>query len=726
MRRFVLLVLVIALVAPVVLVLSVGLGRGQEGAGLTRVQDVAGRSYTLGQVVEGDGPLFEDLSPDALPPAPDPIDVSDIPAPEGYPVDFRHYATSDEIGAFLDRLESEHPDLLEVFEIGRSSRGRRLMAARVANEALPGPVTERPALYIDGQHHAREMIGSELALYTLWYLVRFYGEDPLVTRLVDTRTVYIVPSVNIDGNDIALTDSQAARKTANPTACDDDGDGRLDEDASHGYGYGTHSLTLYSFRQDWADAHPDNPFVPGWRENLAALPEDLGRYTGAFGGPMVPVPRRDLDGDGETDEDEIGGVDANRNYDAWWWAGEPGCASDDYRGPTPFSEPETAAVRDFVEEIEHLSTAISYHSGVDLLLHPWGWSRDAVLPDAWRYELLARKGSQLTAVNGFPGSPHTWTAWGLYAATGSTMDYFYADRGAYTFTPEVYGGSGRTVLLRLGNTGTFTVGQSTGAGYNPSADQILASADRWHRFALYLLAATPNIELDGLAVADDALVIRLGNDGALDVLLRADLRGPDGHVVAAFGPVRLAGGVTTWTLPLSDLPDGALELTVTADQPIGTRPHRVELGRWVIELGTGGVTPIEGRLLPWEDLGAQFPGGWWAGPEWDEPDRYHVPGDRPISITPPVPSPTPLVPMTPTPGGPTPPTPLSPTPTMTAIPPSPTNTPADPTETSPSPTEVPPTATTTATATATATAEATSPTEAPTRWTVFLPWGRRQ
>jgi hypothetical protein len=604
--------------------------------------------WSVGELVEGDAPPLERFHPDARVVPSHPVTTEGIPAPQGHDVDFRHYPTADEMDAFLRALEADHPDLVEVTEIGRTARERAILAVRVASETVGDTIADRPAMYMDGQHHAREMIGSQVALYTLWRLVDGYGRDALATRLLDTRALYVIPSVNPDGNDIVLTDDQAARKTANPRACDDDRDGRFDEDPSRGYGYGTHDLARYRFQQDWADAHPDDPFVEDWMYRLVQRDpiEELGRFTGAFGGPMRPIPRRDVDGDGEAAEDEIGGTDPNRNYAFAWDAGERRCKEPDYRGARAFSEAETRAVRDFVGGLPHLSTALSYHSGVDVILHPWGHSKTAVLPDAWLFERLGRKGSQLTEVNGFPGSPHTWTARGLYDATGSTMDYLYAELGIYAFSPEVYGASGRTFVARLGTTGTFTVGISTAAAYNPPQDEILASTDRWNRFATYLLAATPNIELAGAAIEADDLVITLYTDGALPVDLTATLSLEDGSVVAADGPVRL--GVDTfahaWRVPLDGIPRGRVRLVATGVQPAATVPHPIERAAWVLDLSDE-VAVVDGRLLPPVDLAASFPDGWWAPDGWDEPDRYHLPGNAPLPIEPPgaptvAPSPT--------------------------------------------------------------------------------------
>lgn len=70
----------------------------------------------------------------------------------------------------------------------------------------------------------------------------------------------------------------------------------------------------------------------------------------------------DNDMDGHIDiEDRTDGVDLNRNYDFKWEYGNDNPASSYYRGPYPFSEPETKAIRELTLKYR-FTTAIHYHS----------------------------------------------------------------------------------------------------------------------------------------------------------------------------------------------------------------------------------------------------------------------------------------------------------------------------------------------------------------------------
>lgn len=74
------------------------------------------------------------------------------------------------------------------------------------------------------------------------------------------------------------------------------------------------------------------------------------------------------------------GVDANRNWGGKGW-GEIGATrspcSNIYAGSVPFSEPEVAALKRFIEtDVQDLKIYISLHSYGQLFLSPWGYTSD--------------------------------------------------------------------------------------------------------------------------------------------------------------------------------------------------------------------------------------------------------------------------------------------------------------------------------------------------------------
>lgn len=537
-------------------------------------------------------------------------------------VDFAHYPTSSEIVTFLGELEADYPHLMETYEVGQSSQEWPIMGVRVGSETT-GDADARPALYLDGQHHAREPISQQIVLYTIRYLLTNYGADPLITHLLDTRSVYAVPSVNVDGNDIWLTDDVSQRRTANPSASDDDLDGSFDEDPANGMCYGTYLVYRYDFDQEWADSHPDDPFAPGWEDHYLGS-----EYLGVFDDQNNEVPQLDDDDDGSTNEDPVGGVDANRNYDSHWDLGDDEPRSTYYRGPTVWSEPETEAVRDFVLAHGGIITALSYHSGADMILHPWAWSGDAELDDVFLYELLSRKGSQLTQSNGFVGSPHGRAALALYSAPGTTMDWLY-DQGIYAWMPEAYGASSIVFTERIGLSGSFRVELSIGAGFNPDPSQIIETVERWNWFNIYLLAASPNVGVTGVSADDGLLTLTIGNDGFIPVDVDLAVAGGDGFLIhETIGYLQASERVVDVVYPPGPKVR-TLVVTLTSSSLAGTVSREVEVEQVEFRIeerpGPEKVTILRGNVGEFVDLGRFFGDGRWLAPrEFDTPGVYHL------------------------------------------------------------------------------------------------------
>ena len=94
------------------------------------------------------------------------------------------------------------------------------------------------------------------------------------------------------------------------------------------------------------------------------------------------------------------GVDLNRNFGYKWGyddnGSSPNPASDTYRGAEAFSEPETQALRDFINQHE-FRICLNYHSHSNLLLFPFGYETIET-PDSATFHDFAHR---MTAFNGY-------------------------------------------------------------------------------------------------------------------------------------------------------------------------------------------------------------------------------------------------------------------------------------------------------------------------------------
>jgi hypothetical protein len=134
------------------------------------------------------------------------------------------------------------------------------------------------------------------------------------------------------------------------------------------------------------------------------------------------------------------GTDPNRNWDSNW-CGEgasPLPCSDTYCGSHPFSEPENAAARNYLDSIRtHTNLFVSIHCYSNFWLVPWGGQ--TTKPSD--YNELKRVGDAavdaLRAVNGLNfvvGTPPDL----LYVASGGSFDYVKGTQGIqYAYSPEL-------------------------------------------------------------------------------------------------------------------------------------------------------------------------------------------------------------------------------------------------------------------------------------------------
>ncbi|OGS05477.1 MAG: hypothetical protein A3I76_07130, partial [Elusimicrobia bacterium RIFCSPLOWO2_02_FULL_61_11] len=136
--------------------------------------------------------------------------------------------------------------------------------------------------------------------------------------------------------------------------------------------------------------------------------------------------------------DKSRGVDLNRNYDSWWC--ESGAStypgSDTYCGPRAFSEPESQAVKKFIEARRNLKTHISYHSYASTILYPWG-GQEADIANAKDRTAFINIATAMGKLTGY----HPEKSSDMYVATGDSCDWAYAAAGIFAFTFELEGNS---------------------------------------------------------------------------------------------------------------------------------------------------------------------------------------------------------------------------------------------------------------------------------------------
>ena len=346
------------------------------------------------------------------------------------------YHTSAEVNTSLAAWAQKFPTLTQVYSIGQTLRGSPLMVIEITNNAT-GSAADKPGYYYDGNIHAGELTGGEVALHFAWYLLNNYGRDERVTRLVDTRAIYIRPKFNPDGADLALTSAQTLRSTPRPY--DQDGDGLLDEDPPNDLDRDAHITQMRVPNPDGAwYVSPDDPRL------MLRRPGAGGGRGGGGSSPRPPEGARfydlmsegiDDDGDGRVNEDGVGGIDMNRNFPRNWGLEFEQSGA----GPYPLSEPETAATVAFLSLHRNITGIFHGHTSggfVYRLPSTTAWSNFSapdqalILEQSARYEETTEQPAVPSYTNPDVHRHGTLISWG------------YWDFGVIGFVPEFWGGMG--------------------------------------------------------------------------------------------------------------------------------------------------------------------------------------------------------------------------------------------------------------------------------------------
>lgn len=274
-------------------------------------------------------------------------------------LDYSRYRDYRELVDALFQLQAKFAELIQLDVIGESNEGRKIYAVTVTDTST-GCADDKPALYLDGNIHAGEVTTSAFALYLIGYLAENYGQSSTVKKLLEGRTLYLVPRIAVDGADVYLK-------------------------------------TPYYVRSSTRDQE-------GWRQQPGIDPQDLngdglitlmrvphpyGEWKVSETDPRVMVRRKpgDLDGDyykvypegrvkRESDLDPIEvrfipgdssprwPLDLNRHYPMGWSPSQGGVSD------VPLSEPETQAQVKFILDRPNIVATVALHTAGGVILNP--------------------------------------------------------------------------------------------------------------------------------------------------------------------------------------------------------------------------------------------------------------------------------------------------------------------------------------------------------------------
>ena len=337
-------------------------------------------------------------------------------------LDFNRWHDVGELYADMKRLQTAFPKFLKLESIGKSFDGRDLMLMTINNPAT-GPEAGKAAMYIEANIHGNEIQGGEVCLYTIWYLMENYGRIADITRLVDERVFYIIPTVNPDGRQFFM-EGPGGNARSGHVPVDDDNDGLFDEDPPediNGNGI-VEQIRMYVPGRGNFRISRTNPNV------LEPVPfGETGDYI------LLGSEGIDNDGDGLVNEDGPGSYDANRNWASDWQPGYVQNGAMDY----PFQLPEARAVNDFLMAHPNVSGVQSYHNSGGMILRGPGAEAVGEYPmgDVRFYDELGQNGERILP---FYRYLVIWS--GLYTVHGGFIDWTNDGLGIPSFSNELWSG----------------------------------------------------------------------------------------------------------------------------------------------------------------------------------------------------------------------------------------------------------------------------------------------
>ncbi len=294
------------------------------------------------------------------------------------------YRTLADYDAELRQLAAQNPSLVRLITLSkRSVEGRDILGIEIS-DSVASKSDGKPVFLIMGLHHAREWPSGEHTIEFAYDLVKGFGSSSRITDLLKRARVLVVPVVNPDG-------FEQSRKWGDLVDIREVDNGGI--------------VTIVG--------NPGNAYK---RKNCRVV-----------NGESTPPGGCEISSPGGFGA----GIDLNRNYGGLW--GGPGAsrtfADPTYRGPAPFSEPETQAVRELISA-RHVTTLVTNHTFSNLVLRPPGIrSAGETVDEAAMKSLGARMATQ----NGY----RNIHGWQLYDTTGTTEDWSYNATGGFGFTFEI-------------------------------------------------------------------------------------------------------------------------------------------------------------------------------------------------------------------------------------------------------------------------------------------------
>jgi carboxypeptidase T len=109
------------------------------------------------------------------------------------------YHTYESINSEIDDLVKKYPRYVKKIKIGITTQDKRdIFAVKISDNV--NKIQDKPGILLNGCHHSNELLGAEICMTALNYMIKGYGNIPEVTDWMNNYEIFIVPVVNVDGH----------------------------------------------------------------------------------------------------------------------------------------------------------------------------------------------------------------------------------------------------------------------------------------------------------------------------------------------------------------------------------------------------------------------------------------------------------------------------------------------------------------------------------------------
>ena len=335
---------------------------------------------------------------------------------------YDHYYKYDELEKNLKYFSEKYPELCDLESICVTEENRNVYAMTITNKKT-GAALDKPAFHIDGNTHAGEVTGSMAAMHAIDVLLTGYGEDKVITKILDRMTIYVVPRISPDGAETYLTTPYSIRsvnRVHNPEkggirSEDLDGDGVI------------RMMRIPTPYGAWKKDKDDSSIM---------AKRDPGDADGEFYDIYAEGNFEAFDGDENLKEKKQDwSLDFNRNYPYGWFPENRQAGADKY----PLSNPETKAMADWVIEHPNIGGVSTNHTSGGIILYPPGTRPSTAVSekDINQFIEIANMGKEelgyepLNIYDSFISDPANYDS-------GAFDDWCYQSQGIVAYTVELW------------------------------------------------------------------------------------------------------------------------------------------------------------------------------------------------------------------------------------------------------------------------------------------------